>query len=144
MNFASAQQERFFYTRMKGALMITPTLPHKPPKKVEAKGSTYMPKNQINHQLLKRFVVLLNNEGYEVEARILSNLMVARSNYLNARTNKSKGGNHRIGAYTACLRVQKSLATAVYRRLEGLPLRNILQSPRVIVEYLRSDCACIT
>jgi len=105
----------------------------------------YQAQNSSLTQRYCRLITLMKGNNMKNEALILNNLRHARSNYLYAKSLASRSaGTHRIGSYTNSLRHAKKAAQNLYHALLVDPDYPLLCKPTAILDYLRSECSCIT
>lgn len=103
----------------------------------------YKPLNAENTQRFVQLIRLMRANKMAREAQALTNLRNARSNYLWAFSKKTKGGNHRIGAYTNSFKKAKKAAIKLHNELLKDPNYPLLCKPTAILDYIRSECRSV-
>ncbi|MAI08402.1 MAG: hypothetical protein CMF61_05535 [Magnetococcales bacterium] len=106
-------------------------------------AGVYTALNSENAMRFNSLIRLMRANKMAREAQTLTNLRNARSNYLWAFSAKTKGGNHRIGAYTNSFRKAKQEAIKLYNNLLDDPNYPLLCKPTAILDYVRSECRSV-
>lgn len=106
-------------------------------------AGVYAPLNSENAMRFNSLIRLMRANKMLIEAQTLTNLRNARSNYLWAFSAKTKGGNHRIGAYTNSFKKAKQAVLKLYNELLEDPNYPLLCKPTAILDYVRSECRSV-